>query len=179
MVRTVERSLYDYDKKDGSAPEKGEGEWEDGFCSICTTARAPHICVKCKKLVCSEHFVSIMGLCVECAPVKDTGKNFKITEQPSKGKPARSIYEPTIQDIAKFDPPEDVREVVVVRSRKKRDTGFREKKEDGKKSGKVDTSSYHVADSNKQVKEKEQVDGKDRVNGKHRVKGKEITIDWV
>jgi len=118
----AEKSLYDYDKTNPSAP-KGGGEWKDGYCTICTTVKAPYLCVKCGSMVCSEHYVSIMGLCVDCAPVKDTGKIFKISEPLNSKKPPGAT-EPTIQDVAKKlnskreeEPPKDT--LIVYRDGKK------------------------------------------------------------
>ncbi len=76
----VERTLDEYVDSD-QTEAKDDGEWEEGFCAICATNRAPHVCVKCGKRVCSEHFVHIMGLCVECAPVKNHKKNPEIPGQ--------------------------------------------------------------------------------------------------
>lgn len=99
MVKKTEKSLFEYDKHGAGPAPDGEEGWEESFCSICTTAKAPYQCVKCQSKVCSEHFVSIMGLCVECAPVKDAGKAFKMAKpfNPEKTYPEP---EPIVQNIA-------------------------------------------------------------------------------
>ena len=64
----VGKTLEDY-------TENAENSVEDSnekMCDICGDERATKICIKCGKHVCTRHFVTIMGLCVVCAPVKIT-----------------------------------------------------------------------------------------------------------
>ena len=124
------KSLYDYDRgRTGKPPAEG-GEWKDGFCAICSVDRATHTCVKCGSTVCSEHLVSIMGLCVECAPVKNTGKTFRMSG-PLNNRKEIDPKEPTIRKMAGIskarnafvfgvEEPKDVR--LVVRPPKKLST---------------------------------------------------------
>ena len=65
----VNRTLDEYMKEVENSHTNAEGQ----MCEICGEERATNICIKCGKHVCSGHFVTIMGLCVECAPVKLTG----------------------------------------------------------------------------------------------------------
>lgn len=118
----AEKSLFDYDRaRTGVTPAEG-GEWKDGFCTICSGDKAPYHCLKCSSTVCSEHYVTIMGLCVDCAPVKDTGKTFKMaepltgrTETASSYTPVQQVAEaPEKKNIFTFgvEEPKDVRKVV-------------------------------------------------------------------
>jgi hypothetical protein len=124
-----EKSLYDYDRGRTGIPRPEGGEWKDGFCAICSNDKALHNCVKCGGIVCSEHFVSLMGLCVGCAPVKETGSVFKLSE-PISVRTEKPPREPTIQQVAKAsdqtrskqtanvftfgaEEPQDVRQVVI------------------------------------------------------------------
>lgn len=128
----VEKSLYDYDKHQQIKAQNNEGKWRDGFCAICSTDKAPHLCVKCGSMVCSEHYVSIMGLCVDCAPVKDTGKAFKMSEPlHSPGSPL--VIEPTIQDAAKvvtFREDAPPTNILVVHKGKKQDESCKPKQDE-------------------------------------------------
>jgi len=38
-----------------------------GFCEICQDPDVEHTCDRCGNLVCSEHFDTTIGYCVECA----------------------------------------------------------------------------------------------------------------
>lgn len=38
-----------------------------GLCEICQTARATDRCPRCGTIVCTEHFDSQYGYCLECA----------------------------------------------------------------------------------------------------------------
>lgn len=76
----VERTLDDYVEGKGS-PGNGIGQWKIEYCGICATGKAINNCVKCGNKVCPEHFVSIMGLCVGCAPVKNAKEISTATEE--------------------------------------------------------------------------------------------------
>jgi len=132
------KSLYDYDKTEPGTATSERGAWREGFCTICATDKAPHTCVKCDSHVCSEHFVSIMGLCVECAPVKDRGKSFKIAEPLKKEIPRNEIPGPTKETPGprekKSNPAKKTYEIVAepVKKRKMKKIAFIPKGEDDK-----------------------------------------------
>jgi len=154
----VEKSLYDYDKHAPPTPPGEEGEWKEGFCTICATDKAPYQCVKCGSNVCTEHFVSIMGLCLDCAPVKDRGKEFKITGSFQKGKVKSWPHNP--------DEEENIYTVYVNKS-----TRAKKRKRSEEEEG--DVEGDNVRDTGSECAG----DGDDNEEGD--TEGKEIDIDWV
>ena len=86
----VDKTLDEYMKEVDDSRTEAEGQ----MCEICGEERATNVCIKCGKHVCARHFVNIMGLCVECAPVKVTSPADKETtgeaENGSKEKEAQS-----------------------------------------------------------------------------------------
>lgn len=176
MRPMAHKSLYDYDKQEpGTTTTKG-GAWREGFCTICATDKAPHTCVKCDSNVCSEHFVSIMGLCVECAPVKDRGKTFKIAEPLKKEIPKKEIPSsfneisgPSQQEKTS-NPAKKTYEIVVepVKKRKMKKVAFIPRDDDGDE----DPCPCAKSDEDKGKNTSKTAEGEEEAED-------EPTIDWV
>ncbi len=168
----VERTLDDYVEGNGS-PGNGIGQWKIEYCGICATGKAINTCVKCGNRVCPEHFVSIMGLCVGCAPVKNVRERPAGTEDQD-----RTISE------GLPDPPEIAKDIGQNRKEKiskgdHRNGNGKKPKNKGKTEG---TNGLCICPEEEVIQDLENYHKK-RMEKKKRpsddVPEKDVIIDWV